>query len=131
MNDHEVVRATELLGVEHIVALERLLIGGRQALLRTLKRVVNRLRDVEELRLAVHDAPLDVEADVAHQRDQRVHDLGDPAAKRCRGEVEDLGAFERLCELANLVGKPALDDRRVVAERLPSHLIGLKHGGGG
>ena len=50
---------------------------------------MDRLRDVEELVLAVDDPPLGVEAGVAHERHERVEDLGDAAAERGGGEMED------------------------------------------
>ena len=68
---------------------------------------MDRLRDVEELVLAVDDPPLDVEPGVAHERNERVVDLGDAAAERGRREVEHALALERRRELADLVHEAA------------------------
>jgi hypothetical protein len=43
---------------------------------------VHELRRVEELLAPVDDVPLAVEADVLHERDERVEDLRHPAAER-------------------------------------------------
>ena len=79
---------------------------------------MHQLRRVEELLAPVDHLPLDVDADVAHQRDERVEDLRDAAAERRRREVEDALALQRLGELADLLDERPADDVRVVGERL-------------
>ena len=59
---------------------------------------------------------------------ERVVDLGDAAAERSRGEVQDPLARERLGEAADLVHQPARRQRRVVAERLVADVDLLEHG---
>src|ERR671935_60031 len=67
------------------------------------------------------------EARVAHERDQRVVDLGDAAAEGRGGEMHDALALERLGELADLVHEPARRDRRVVAQGLVTDVDELEH----
>ena len=119
VDDHEVVVVLrELRRVLRVEAGEdRLLLRGQRAR-RALQAVVDRLRDVEELVLAVDDPPLDVEARVRHQRHERVVDLGDAAAERGRRDVHDALALQRLGEPLDLVHQTARDQRGVVAERL-------------
>ena len=110
--------ARQLAGV-HLVVL----VPGRPLLLGevlrvALERVVHELRGVEELLAAVDDLPLDLEADVAHQRDQRVEDLRHPAAERGGAQVDDALALQRLGELADLLDERATDDVGVVGEAL-------------
>ena len=71
-----------------------------------LQAVVDRLRDVEELLVAVDDPPLDVEPGIRHQRDERVVDLRDAAAEGGRGQVDDALALEGLGEPADLSIRP-------------------------
>ena len=93
---------------------------------------MDRLRDVEELVLAVDDAPLGVEARVAHERDERVEDLGDAAAESRRGEMKDALARERLGERLQLLHQPPAHDRRVVRQGLMADVYLLKfHGAAG
>ena len=54
-----------------------------------LQRVVQELGGVEELLLAEDHVPVGVEADVAHQRHDRVEDLRDAAAEGGGADVED------------------------------------------
>ena len=107
VDDDVVVLVLELLRVERVVAVERLLLLRRQTERVTLERVVDRLRDREELVLAVDDPPLDVEADVLHQRDEGVVDLGHAAAERRRRDMDDSLPLERLGETADVVHHPA------------------------
>ena len=58
-------------------------------LLVALEAVVDRLRDLEELLVAVDDAPLRGDAEVIEQRDLREEDLGDAAAVLGRVDVQD------------------------------------------
>ena len=83
--------SSRLLRVHRVVGLEHLplLVGDR--LLVALERVVHQLGDVEELLAPEDHVPVRVEADVAHQRDQRVEDLRDAAAERGRADVQDAG----------------------------------------
>ena len=127
MDDHEVVVVLELLRVLGVVAAEDLLLGLGQATLVALQRVVDRLRDGEELVGALDDPPLDVEPDVGHQRDERVVDLGDAAAERGRREVHDALAAQRLGEAVDLLHQPARRQRRIVGERLVSGVDELEH----
>ena len=64
VDDHEVVLVLELRGVHRVVAAEDVLLRGRQAVHVALESVVDRLRDAEELVVALDDPPLDVEPDV-------------------------------------------------------------------
>ena len=115
-------------GVQLVVAAEDLLLLGGQRPRVALEPVVDRLRDVEELVLAADDPPLDLEAGVGHERDERVVDLGDAAAERRRRQVEDALPRERLGEPPDLVHEPAGRDRRVVAERLVADVDEREHG---
>ena len=95
-----------------------------------LQRVVDRLRDVEELVPAVDDPPFDVEPGVPHERDERVEDLGDATAERGRREVEHPLALERRGELLDLVHEAPRGDRRVVGQELRADVDQLElHGG--
>jgi len=82
---------------------------------------------VEELLAPVDDLPLDVDADVLHQRDQRVEDLRDAAAERGRRHVHDPGALQRFGELADLRDLLPAEDVRVVGEGLGPQGHGLEH----
>ena len=102
-----------------------LLLG--QPLRAALQCVVHGLRDVEELLGAADDPPLDVQADVCHQRHERVVDLGDAAAERGRGQVRDALTLQRLGERADLVHQPACGERGVVGERLAADVDDIQH----
>jgi hypothetical protein len=110
-----------------LVAREDLLVRIGQPLRVALQRVVDRLRDVEELLLRADDPPFDFEAGALHQRDQRVVDLGDAAAERGCGHVRDPLALERLGETPDLVHQAARRQRRVVGERLVPDVDELQH----
>ena len=117
--DHdEVVVARELLGVAAIdLLVERAdLVGELDG--RALQAVVEALRDVEELAVGRHDLPLGLQADIVHQRQQRVEDLGDPAAERGRVDVQDALALKRRRELLDLGEKVFEDDALVVGQEL-------------
>ena len=73
------------------------------------------LRDVEELLAPEDDVPVRLEAGVAHQRDQRVEDLGDAAAHRGRAQVQHALALQGLGELVDLLDQRAPDQVPVVA----------------
>ena len=80
---HDVPAADELARVHLVVAPPRRPTAPRsRSCGRALERVVHELGRVEELLAAVDHLPLDVEADVAHQRHERVEDLRDAAAER-------------------------------------------------
>ena len=81
----------------------------------------------EELVLAVDHLPLDLEADVAHQRHERVEDLRHAAAERGRREVHDPPALQRLGQLADLVDQLPPDDVGVVGQALVSQRHWLEH----
>ena len=115
-----------------VVLLEDLALRVVEALRISLQRVVDRLRHVEELVLAVNDAPLRLEPDVLHERDERVEDLGHAAAEGRRGEMQDALAGQGLGKHADLVGERATRDRDVVGDCLGADVYPLKlHGGGG
>ena len=67
-------------------------------LLRSLQRVVEELGRVEELLLAEDHVPVGVDADVPHQRHDRVEDLRDAAAESGGADVEDALSLELLGE---------------------------------
>ena len=99
-----------------------------ERLRRPLQRVVQELGRVEELLLAEDHVPVGVEADVAHQRHDRVEDLGDAAAEGGGADVQHALALQRLGELADLLRQLLADDVRVVGEGLLSEGDFLKQG---
>ena len=101
-----------------------------EVLRRALQRVVHQLGRVEELFAAVDHLPLAVQADVAHQRHERVEDLRDAAAERGRRDVHDALALQRLGQLADFRDQLAPADVRVVGERLVADGDGLEHAAG-
>ena len=129
VDDHEVVLVDELLRVQLVVAPVDRLSLVVQALRVALERVVNRLRDVEELVRAADDQPVRLEARALHQRHERVVDLRDAATERCRRNVGDPLAGQRLGQPADLVHQPTRGDGRVVRELLVSDVDRLEHGG--
>ena len=98
----------ELAGVHLVVASQTPTAPSVRSCGCALQRVVHQLRRVEELLAPVDDLPLGVEADVAHQRHERVEDLRHAAAERGRRDVDDAQALERLGERADLLdsGRP-------------------------
>ena len=107
VDDDHVPVVVEALRVHRVVGLEHLplLVGDRLRV--ALERVVHQLGDVEELLAAEDHPPVGVEADVAHQRHQRVEDLRDAAAERGRADVQHPLAGQRLGELADLLDQAA------------------------
>ena len=97
-----------------------------ERLLGALQRVVEELGRVEELFLAEDHVPVGVEADVAHQRHDRVEDLRDAAAEGGGADVQDALSLERLGELADLLGQLFADDVGVVGEGLLAECDFLK-----
>ncbi len=93
----------------------------------SLQGVVHELGRVEELFAPVDHLPLAVQADVAHQRHERVEDLRDPSAERGCGDVHDALALERLGQLLDLGDQVPTADVRVVGERLVTDGDGLEH----
>ena len=89
MHDADVPALRQLARVHLVVAAPGVPLLVGEVLRVALQRVVHHLRRVEELLAAVDHVPLDVEADVLHQRDQRVEDLRDAAAEGGRGQVQD------------------------------------------
>ena len=83
---------------------------------------------VEELLAAVDHVPLARQADVDHQRHERVQDLRHTAAEGRRGEMQDPLALQARRPLADLVHERAADDARVVGEVLVGDGDGLEHG---
>ena len=118
VDDDEVVGVRERVGVLAVVRLEDALLLLAEPLRVALERVVDRLRDVEELVLAVDDLPLGLEPGVTHERDERVEDLGDTAAEGGRGEVQHALAGEGLRKRPDLVHEAACSNRGVVTEVL-------------
>jgi len=87
-DDHVVVRVVDLRCVKLVVATEDLAILFRKAAAIALKRIVDGLRNVEELLLALDDSPFGLEPGVAHDRNERVQNLGDASAERSRRQVQ-------------------------------------------
>src|SRR2546422_11280321 len=73
------------------------------------------------------DPPLDVQTNIGHEWHEREVDLGDAPAEGGCGQVDDALAPERLGEAADLVHEPARGERRVVRERLPTHIDEGEH----
>ena len=88
---------------------------------------MHQLGRVEELFAAVDHLPLAVQADVAHQRHERVEDLRDAAAEGGGGDVHHALALQRLGQLADFGDQLAPADVRVVGERLVRDGDGLEH----
>jgi hypothetical protein len=130
VDDDEVELVGERLCVLPVVAPKSLLLILRQAARVSLEAVVDRLRHVEELVLPVDDAPFCLKPRLAHERDERVEDLGDAAAEGGGREVEDALSAERLGQRPDLLHQPAAGDCRVVTESLAADVDLLKlHGG--
>jgi hypothetical protein len=127
VDDDHIPITLEALGVHRVVGLEHLPLLVRDRLLIALERVVHQLGDVEELLAAKDHMPVRVQADVAHQRDDRVEDLGDAAAERGRADVEHALPLERLGQLASLLDQGLPADVRVVGERALTEGDLLKH----
>ena len=70
---------------------------------------------------------MDVEADVPHQRHERVQDLRHATAERGGAHVENPLAGQRRGALADLLDEPAADQVCVVGERLGAEGNVLKH----
>ncbi len=77
------VGAQDLLVVTPFVASERAAVAGR-----AMEVVVDALRDLEEVRIALDDDPLGVDARTAGVRQERAEHLGDPATGRGRVDVQ-------------------------------------------
>src|SRR5687767_10924378 len=128
VHDDHVPARLELLRVHLVVALPRAPLLLRQVLGIPLKRVVHQLGRVEELLAAEDDLPVRVDADVAHQRNERVEDLRHAAAEGGRGEVEHLQPAQLLRHLADLLDQRPAREMRVVSKRLVPDPDRLKHG---
>ena len=128
VDDHHVPLALQALGVDLVDLVEDLPLLVAQRLLGPLQRVVEELGRVEELLLAEDHVPVRVEADVAHQRHQRVEDLGDAAAESGGADVQHPLALQRLGELADLLRQLFADDVGVVGEGLVAEGDFLKQG---
>src|SRR5205085_3385660 len=107
--------------VDAVVALVGDPLVLRDHLVRPLERVVHQLRDVVELLAPDHDLPVGLEAHVAHQRDERVEDLGDAAAEGGGGQMEHLEALKRLRQLANFLHERAADKMRAIRKALVAY----------
>ena len=118
---------SQALGVHRVDLVEQLPLLVAERLLGALQRVVEELGRVEELLLAEDHVPVGVEADVAHQRHDRVEDLRDAAAEGGRADVEDALALERLRQLADPLDQLLAGDVRVVGEGLLAECDFLKH----
>ena len=116
VDDHDVPIALQTLGVQLVVAIEErpLLVGQRPLI--ALQRVVQQLGRIEELLLAEHHAPVGVEADISHQRHERVEDLRDAAPEGRRADVEHAATPERLGQLADPLDQRAAAEARVVGQ---------------
>ena len=116
VDDHRVPLAFQPVGVDLVDLVEDrpLLVGERLG--RPLQRVVEELGRFEELLLAEDHVPVRVDADVAHQRHDRVEDLRHAAAERGGRDVQDPFALQRRGELEDALGRLATDDARVVGE---------------
>ena len=88
---------------------------------------MHQLGRVEELLAPDDDLPLRLDADVAHQRHERVEDLGDAAAERGRRQVQHLQPLELLGELVDLLDERAPDKVRVVGQGLVTDPYRLQH----
>ncbi len=108
----------QLARVDLVVAAPRRPLLLVEVLRRALQRVVHQLGRVEELFAAVDHVPLAVQADVAHQRHERVEDLRDAAAEGGGRDVHHALALQRLGQLADFGDQLAPADVRVVGERL-------------
>src|SRR4051794_22206154 len=93
-----------------------------------LEGVVHQLGGVEELLAAHDDLPLGLDADVAHERHERVEDLGHATAERGRREVEDLESLQLFGKLVDLLYEWATHEMRVVGQGLVAHSYGLQQG---
>jgi hypothetical protein len=79
---------------------------------------VEELGRVEELLFAEDHVPVGVEADVAHQRHDRVEDLRDAAAEGGGADVENPLATQRLRQLADPLDQLFVGDVGVVGQGL-------------
>ena len=118
VDDDRVPLALQALGVDLVDFVEELPLLVAERLLGALQRVVEELGRVEELLLAEDHVPVGVEADVAHQRHDRVEDLRDAAAERGGADVQDALPLERLGQLADPLGQLLAGDVGVVGEGL-------------
>ena len=118
VDDDRVPLALQALGVDRVDLVEELPLLVAQRLLGALQRVVEELGRVEELLLAEDHVPVGVEADVAHQRHDRVEDLRDAAAEGGGADVQDAVALQRLGELADPLDQLLAGDVGVVGEGL-------------
>ncbi len=131
VDDDEVVLLRQRLGVAPVVVLVDRALLLVEALRVSLQRVVDRLRDLEELLLAPDDPPLGLQTGVDHERKQGVVDLRDTAAERGRRQVQDAFSLERGGELQDLVHEAAADKACVIAQLLVAHVDGLQHAAAG
>ncbi len=100
-----------------------------QRLLGALERVVEELGRVEELLFAEDHVPVGVDADVPHQRHDRVEDLRDAAAEGGGADVQDAVSLHRLGQLADALDRLLAGDVGVVGEGLLAEGDFLKHQG--
>src|SRR5439155_2715620 len=103
VDDDEVELALKRGGVLAVVTAEDLLLCLAQAARAALESVVDRLRHVEELVLAVDDSPFGLETRIAHERHERVEDLGHPAPESGRRQMQHSLAGKRSRERTDLV----------------------------
>src|SRR3954467_10693205 len=128
VDDDHVPALVERPGVHLVVLLPGAPLARRQVERVALEGVVHQLGRVEELLAAAYHLPLGLDADVAHERYQRVEDLGNAAAERRRGQVEDLEALQLGRQLVDLLDQRTADEVRVVSQGLVTHPYGLKQG---
>ena len=79
---------------------------------------MEQLGRVVELLFAEDHVPVGVDADVAHQRHDRVEDLRDAAAEGGGADVQNAVALHRLRQLANPFDRLLAGDVGVVGEGL-------------
>ena len=127
VDEDEVVVLRELGGVAPVDALVDLahLVGDLER--HPLQAVVEALGDVEEVVVGGQHLPLGLEADVVHQRHERVEDLGHAAAERRGVDVQDALAPQALAELDDLAVVVLEDDALVVGDRLVAD-VDVAHG---
>jgi hypothetical protein len=119
VDDDDVVLLFKQLGVAGRMPEIGPLVGVGQHPLRTLQRVVHRLRDREKLLVAGDELPVRYETEIAEQRDRRPQDLGHTAAVRRCVDVKHPGALQRRGECLDHLDGFITCARAVVVDRRP------------
>jgi hypothetical protein len=89
VGDHYVPVTLELACIDLAVLVIDLPVVLREPVRVPLEGVVEHLGDVEELLSTEHDLPVGLESDVAHEWQQRIENLRDPAAHRGGAHVKN------------------------------------------